>query len=110
MRVETSAKVLARRLGLLAILFVLALLRAEQGVAELKGTTGEPSRLLHLAPAPGGEGWDLSLLGHEVTVASRLVLIDGDGPLVPSEAVAALATTAEAWRQRALEAWQEMSP
>ncbi|HYF92313.1 MAG TPA: hypothetical protein VD969_08690 [Symbiobacteriaceae bacterium] len=105
---ENSAKALARRLGLIAILFALALLRAERGVAELKGTAGEPSRILRLAPEPRGDGWDLAFLGREARVSSRLVLIDGDGPLIPAEAIAAAASAAEAWGRRAIRAVEEL--
>lgn len=51
-----------RQLTMLVVLFMVALLRVEHGLAELKGRTDTPSRILHLAPAPAG-CWDAALFG-----------------------------------------------
>lgn len=71
----------ARRLAVLLLLVFAALLRAERGVAELQGRTGEPTRILRLAPASTGE-WRYAFLGREGQVAARVILLRGDGPLV----------------------------
>lgn len=101
--VNLSGKALARRLPWLLLLVVLALLRAEQGTAELQGRTSGASRLFHLAPEPDGEAWAVAFLGHTARVRSRLVLLESDGPLVSRETVAALAAAAGEWRDRAIE-------
>gem|GEM_PF-6404526 len=89
MYVDISGKTLLRRLPWLMLLVVLALLRAERGVAEVQGATAQPGRLLHLAPEPDGEGWALSLLGHQSSLQSRLVLLDSGGPLLSRETISA---------------------
>ncbi|HYF80692.1 MAG TPA: hypothetical protein VD973_26580 [Symbiobacteriaceae bacterium] len=83
------AKWLARKLPLLLLLFMLALWRAERGVAEVQGRTRAPSELLHLARDSSSEGWALTFLGRETFIAP--------------ETVQAWNETAATWRLRALE-------
>lgn len=65
MDMRNPARTLARKLPWLALLFALALLRAERGVAEVQGRTGGPSRILHLEPGREPGEWTLSVMGHE---------------------------------------------
>jgi hypothetical protein len=81
------ARALYRRLPLLALLLALAFLRAEQGVAELQGREGEPSRILRLVPDETGEGWRFALAGLEGWIPTKYVLLRSDGPLLAREAL-----------------------
>lgn len=66
---------LGRRLAVLGILVLLALVRAERGLAELQGAAAAPSRMFRIAPL--GEGrWSLSLLGFEGSLDARLLLME----------------------------------
>lgn len=89
MPMTNPAKWLVRKLPLLLLLFILALWRAEQGVAEIQGRTRAPSELLHLSRDASGDGWALTFLGREAFISP--------------EAVHAWSETAETWRLRALE-------
>lgn len=72
---------IGRRLALLGLLVVLGFLRAEQGVAELQGRQGEPSRAFRLVP--DGDGyWSYAFLGWEGRVPSEIRLFDRGGPLL----------------------------
>ncbi|HLN61079.1 MAG TPA: hypothetical protein VK464_05950 [Symbiobacteriaceae bacterium] len=102
------AKSLYRRLPLLALLLALALLRAERGVLELQGQEGAPSRLFRLAPDPGGEGWTYALAGADGWVSTRLVLYQGEGPLVSGQSVAAWRSAVAAWGSSLAEQAEEM--
>ncbi len=55
---------MSSRLLWIGLLVALALLRAEQGVAELRGGAAEPSRILSLAPE-GHDAWRVRFLGLE---------------------------------------------
>jgi hypothetical protein len=57
-------RALGRRLVPIFLLMVLALIRADRGMAELQGHAAEPSRLFHVAPAPDGS-WDLTVMGFD---------------------------------------------
>lgn len=70
---------------LIALLMLLALLRAESGVLEIQGRAGEPSRLFRLMPGEEG-AWDLSLLGFQSTVPA-VTLPDRLGSLPEPPAV-----------------------
>lgn len=74
-------KGLARRLAVIGLLMLMALWRAERGVAELQGGSSGASRLFHLSPGADGR-WHYSLLGHEGALDPRLVLVDGRSPLL----------------------------
>jgi len=76
------ARKLYRRLPLLLLLVLAALLRAEQGVEEVQGRSGQPSRLFRLVQGRDGDYWTYSVLGHEGRVSTRAVLVDTDGPLL----------------------------
>jgi hypothetical protein len=89
MHMTHPTKWLTRKVPLLVLLFLLALWRAEQGVAEIQGRTRAPSELFHLSRASAGGGWTLTFLGRETFVAP--------------EAVQAWRDTAQSWRMRALE-------
>lgn len=70
-----------RRLVLIILIFLVALLRAERGVAELQGRAGEPSRLFRLVPEGDGR-WVVSLLGLQRSLQTRVVLISTGRPLL----------------------------
>lgn len=72
------SKWLARKLPLVVVLAVLALLRAEQGVQEMKGTADSPSRILHVAPDPGSQIWSLTLVGHQIRIPSPTALAESE--------------------------------
>lgn len=64
---------LSRRLALLFLLVLLGFWRAEQGVAELQGRQGEPSRVFRLVP--GGDGyWSYAILGLEGRVPGEILI------------------------------------
>jgi len=60
-----------------ALLVLLALLRAEQGVSEVRGRSDAPSRILRLLPTGDGR-WFISFLGWEGWLDARVVLVPGD--------------------------------
>lgn len=90
-RMTNPAKWLAHRLPLVLLLFILALWRAERGVAEIQGRTREPSELLRLTSESAGAGWTLTFLGREA--------------FIPPDTVEAWRETADAWRLRA---WEQL--
>lgn len=63
-----------RRMAVLGILVLLALVRAERGLAELQGAPA-PSRMFRIAPLGDGR-WSLSLLGFEGRLDARLLLME----------------------------------
>jgi hypothetical protein len=81
-----GAKALSRWLAILSVLVLVALLRAERGVAELQGRNEAPGRILWLSPEQGGT-WAFSLLGLEGRVPARVVLLDSGRPLLDGAAV-----------------------
>lgn len=80
---------------MVALLFALALLRAERGTAELQGRAGEPSRVLRLVPDVAGQGWTYALAGMEGWIPTRTVLYDSEGPLLS-------AATLTGWQEAVL--------
>lgn len=81
---------MSKGLGLLLILVVLGFLRAEQGVAELQGRQGEPSRVFRLAPEEDGR-WGFALLGWEGRVPGEVRIYDRGRPLLASSDLSLLA-------------------
>lgn len=74
-------------LAAILALFLVGLLQTEQGIAELEGRSGEPSRILRLVPHGHGI-WQYALLGHEGLVSTRIrlytrepVLVDAGRPI-----------------------------
>lgn len=67
------------------LLVVLALVRAEQGVAELQGRSRTRSQIFHLAPATDGT-WSFSLVGLQGRIPSDLVVYQGERPVLLSSA------------------------
>jgi hypothetical protein len=65
------SKSFGKRLLVIGLLAVLAMWRAEQGGAEMRGRPGEPSRLLRLTRDPAGENWTVVVLGREAQVPAR---------------------------------------
>lgn len=87
-----SARALSRRLALVLLLVILALIRVDRSMAELQGHSGELSRLFHVAPALDG-CWDLTLMGFDRRVPS-LTRVWADGrPLLGGGAAEVLART-----------------
>lgn len=73
-----------RRFAIIVLMVCLALVRAERGVAELKGEPLRPSRLIRLSTT--GEGyWDMAFLGMEARLFTRVVLWDGTRPLLATK-------------------------
>lgn|GEM_PF-4800019 len=64
-----------RRLAVLGLLVLLALVRAERGLAELQGAAPAPSRMFRVAPLGDGR-WFLSLMGLEAWLDARLFLME----------------------------------
>lgn len=74
---------LSRRLALLLLLVLLGFWRAEQGVAELQGRQGEPSRVFRLIPEGDGY-WSYALLGLEGRLPGEIEIYDRGRPLLAS--------------------------
>ena len=74
----------SRRVALCMLLFALAFLRAEQGVAEIQGRGGEPSRILRLWT--NGDGvWEVAFLGFAYRLDARILVYSSDRPLLETE-------------------------
>lgn len=77
-----TVRPVGRRILLVVMLAALALYRAEQGVAEVRGRAGEPSRMFRLWLDPGADLWSVAFLGHEGEVPASFLLYDRPGPLL----------------------------
>lgn len=66
---------MGRRLVVLGLLVLLALMRAEHGLAELQGQTSVPSRMFRLVPAGDGR-WFISFLGLQTWLDARIPVLE----------------------------------
>jgi hypothetical protein len=70
--VNNPAKALTRRFPLLLLLFILAIWRAERGVAEIQGHARAPSQFLRISRESGSEDWVLTFLGRDTRISSEI--------------------------------------
>lgn len=77
-----AVRPIGRRILLVVVLAALALYRAEQGVAEVRGRSGEPSRMFRLSRDEGADLWSVAFLGHQAVVPASFLVYDRPGPLL----------------------------